>query len=243
MDTRALLTLFLIVIAAVVVFMLVGYYNRNKARLESERFTTQESSSKTRSAPAPATASTASPASLDDVDEDDSGERQFGATSSGDNVGKDLLNSGAEGGLAPANFGGSAKAAHTGSMDAVMPTESFTTEQMRPVDFASASAGGPSPSTVKDFYPGDSMRVEDLLPKDAANSKWAQANPSGQGDVKDANLLNAGFHIGINTIGQTRNGNVGLRSEPPNPRVNVGIWNQSTKEPDLMRRPLELGSA
>lgn len=81
----------------------------------------------------------------------------------------------------------------------------------------------------------------DLLPKDK-NSEWAQLNPSGQGDLANINLLKAGYHIGIDTIGQTlRNANLQIRSEPPNPQVNVGPWNLSTIEPDFMRPPLEVG--
>jgi hypothetical protein len=81
----------------------------------------------------------------------------------------------------------------------------------------------------------------DLLPKDT-NSQWAQLNPSGKGDLANINLLKAGYHIGIDTIGQTlRNANLQIRSEPPNPQISVGPWNLSTIEPDFMRPPLELG--
>ena len=81
----------------------------------------------------------------------------------------------------------------------------------------------------------------ELLPKDS-NSQWAQLNPSGQGELANVNLLKAGYHIGIDTIGQTlRNANLQIRSEPPNPQVNVGIWNTSTITPDFLRVPLELG--
>lgn len=82
----------------------------------------------------------------------------------------------------------------------------------------------------------------DLLPNDT-NSQWAQLNPAGKGDLANINLLKAGYHIGIDTIGQTlRNANQQIRSEPPNPQVNVGPWNLSTIEPDFMRPPLEIGS-
>lgn len=92
-------------------------------------------------------------------------------------------------------------------------------------------------------YPRDRLTGEDLLPKDAANSKWAQMNPAGQGDVRDQNFLTAGYHIGINTVGQTlRNANYQLRSDPPNPQMPVSPWNISTIEPDLNRRPLEIGN-
>ena len=82
----------------------------------------------------------------------------------------------------------------------------------------------------------------ELLPRDT-NSQWAQLNPAGKGDLANMNLLKAGYHIGIDTVGQTlRNANLQIRSEPPNPRVNTGPWLQSTIEPDLMRPPLEIGS-
>jgi hypothetical protein len=83
---------------------------------------------------------------------------------------------------------------------------------------------------------------DELLPKDS-NSQWAQLNPSGKGEFANVNLLKAGYHIGIDTIGQSlRNANLQIRSEPPNPQLNVGPWNQSTIEPDFMRPPLEIGS-
>ena len=82
----------------------------------------------------------------------------------------------------------------------------------------------------------------ELLPKDT-NSQWAQLNPSGQGELANVNLLKAGYHIGIDTIGQTlRNANLQIRSEPPNPQLSVGPWNTSTIQPDFMRPPLEIGS-
>jgi hypothetical protein len=82
----------------------------------------------------------------------------------------------------------------------------------------------------------------ELLPKDS-NSQWAQLNPSGKGDLSNINLLKAGYHIGIDTIGQSlRNANLQIRSEPPNPQLNVGPWNTSTISPDFMRPPLEIGS-
>jgi len=86
-----------------------------------------------------------------------------------------------------------------------------------------------------------SQNPADLLPKDS-NSQWAQLNPSGKGDLANINLLKAGYHIGIDTVGQTlRNANLQIRSEPPNPQINVGPWNLSSIEPDVMRVPLQLG--
>ena len=82
----------------------------------------------------------------------------------------------------------------------------------------------------------------ELLPKDT-NTQWAQLNPSGKGELANVNLLKAGYHIGIDTVGQTlRNANLQIRSEPPNPQLYVGPWNTSTIEPDFFRPPLEIGS-
>jgi hypothetical protein len=80
-----------------------------------------------------------------------------------------------------------------------------------------------------------------LLPKDE-NSEWARLNPSGNGSLENVNLLKSGHHIGIDTVGNTlRNANLQVRSEPANPQLNVGPWNNTTIQPDLMRVPLELG--
>ena len=93
----------------------------------------------------------------------------------------------------------------------------------------------------KDCYPKDQLTPSELLPGDA-NSKWAEVNPVGQGDLKDQNFLNAGHHLGVNTVGQTlRNSNLQLRSEPPNPQHKVSPWMQTTIEPDTNRRPMEIG--
>jgi len=60
--------------------------------------------------------------------------------------------------------------------------------------------------------------------------------------MQNVNLLKAGYHTGIDTVGNTlRNANLQVRSEPPNPTTKVSIWNTSTIEPDLMRVPLQIG--
>ena len=84
---------------------------------------------------------------------------------------------------------------------------------------------------------------KDLLPRDN-NSEFSKLNPAGAGDLSNVSLLKAGHHIGINTVGQSlRNANLQLRSDPPNPKMEVGPWNHSTISGDPYRRPLELGSA
>lgn len=90
-------------------------------------------------------------------------------------------------------------------------------------------------------FPKEQLNADDLLPKDNA-SLWAQSNPEGEGSLKDRNFLQSGYHIGINTVGQTlRNANQQLRSEPPCPQVKVSPWLQTTIEPDLGRKPMEIG--
>ncbi len=111
-------------------------------------------------------------------------------------------------------------------------TEGFMDLSPSPMPFPEADKPG-------NCYPKNQLAPQELLPGDP-NSKWAQVNPMGQGDISGKNFLNAGALIGVNTVGQSlRNANQQLRSEPPCPQVQVSIWNQTTIEPDLQRRPLE----
>jgi len=81
----------------------------------------------------------------------------------------------------------------------------------------------------------------DLLPK-GGNNQWGALNPGGGDDLSQVNLLKAGHHMGIDTVGSSlRNSNLQVRSEPPNPQTQVSPWGNSTISPDLMRIPLELG--
>lgn len=90
-------------------------------------------------------------------------------------------------------------------------------------------------------YPKNQLAPQELLPGDP-NTKWAQVNPMGAGDISGKNFLNAGALVGVNTVGSTlRNASWDLRSEPANPQVQVSPWMQSTIEPDVLRRPLEIG--
>jgi len=80
-----------------------------------------------------------------------------------------------------------------------------------------------------------------LLPRDE-NSEFSKLNPQGTGSLQNVNLLTAGYHVGINTVGQSlRNANLQVRSEPSNPKTNVGPWMNSTIEHDFNRQPLEIG--
>lgn len=112
--------------------------------------------------------------------------------------------------------------------------EGFENLTPSPMPFASAE----KPANC---YPKQTLAPSELLPNDP-NSKWAQVNPMGAGDISGKNFLNAGALIGVNTVGSSlRNASWDLRSEPPNPQVQVSPWMQSSIEPDVLRRPLEIG--
>jgi hypothetical protein len=108
-----------------------------------------------------------------------------------------------------------------------------TNEQYNSVSGVNSSQGLP-PSCNQH----ETVDPKELLPSN--NSEWGSSNPSSA--LQNVNLLQAGYHIGIDTVGQSlRNGNLQVRSEPPNPQMQVGPWNNTTIEPDLMRAPLEIG--
>ena len=89
----------------------------------------------------------------------------------------------------------------------------------------------------------DILTSAELLPSDVKTT-WSEVTPVNPGGLESKNFLDAGFHIGINTVGQSmRNANRQLRSDPPIPKVEVSIWNRSTIEADDNRRPLEIGGA
>jgi hypothetical protein len=101
----------------------------------------------------------------------------------------------------------------------------------KPVDVPAVQALGPI------------ANPNELLPVDQ-NSQWAALNPvnMAQGNILNGDMLQAGYHIGLDTIGQSmKNANLQLRSDPIIPKQDVGPWNQSTYEPDYARVPLEVG--
>jgi len=86
------------------------------------------------------------------------------------------------------------------------------------------------------------LKADELLPKDSDANAWAKVNPKGKGSLAFKNFIEAGYHLGINTVGQTlRNANLQIRSEPANPQVPVSIWMNSTISPDSNRRDFEVG--
>ena len=94
-------------------------------------------------------------------------------------------------------------------------------------------------------YPQNTLTPQDLLPEGQAGQieKFNEGVPEvGEGILRGVNYLDAGFHTGVNTIGQSlRNANLNLRAEPPNPRTQVSPWMMSTIDPDLARRPMSDG--
>jgi hypothetical protein len=81
---------------------------------------------------------------------------------------------------------------------------------------------------------------QDLLPKDN-NNTWAELNPTGSGSLQNVQFLNPSVHLGVNSQGQSRrNANYQIRSDIPNPQVQVSPWGQSTIEPDTNIRKLEI---
>jgi len=100
--------------------------------------------------------------------------------------------------------------------------------------------------TPSSCYPQQTLKPEDLLPTDEnkAITEFNISKPIGEGILQGVNLLDSTYHVGVNTIGQSlRNANRQIRSEPPNPQVNVSPWMMSTIGPDLPRKPLELNES
>lgn len=101
------------------------------------------------------------------------------------------------------------------------------------VDKINNQAGGNSQLNCSKFQ---QFTQKDLLPLDESSTLWAKMNPKGDGSLEGRNFLQAGYHLGINTVGQSRkNANYQLRSDPPNPKDTVSPWMQSTVDPDVRR--------
>jgi hypothetical protein len=187
-NSNTVVRLLLIIGAALVLFSLLTYYNRNK----SEKFDTP------------------SPTNF-----------------------QPLLSSASGGMASPLPSNDSGAASYAAPFLPPSPVEAAGNEKYR----ATCSGGAAAP---REPFPQDRVTPEELLPRDAANTKWAQANPAGQGDVKDQNFITAGYHMGVDTQGQSlRNASHDIRSTEPNPRYKVSIWQNATIEPDMSRRPLE----
>ena len=121
------------------------------------------------------------------------------------------------------------------------PAEEDKNKEEEPAPVPTNNDNNNSNQLPAECYPKDVLGSADLLP--AGNTLHGEVVPSGQGALGDKNFLTAGYHIGINTVGQSlRNANRQLRSDPPNPQVKVSPWNQTTIEADVNRKPLEIGA-
>ena len=76
------------------------------------------------------------------------------------------------------------------------------------------------------------------------NSKSDNSDSSLMNNLEVKDFLPSIHNISFNSVNKpVRNANLQLRSDPPNPKMEVGPWNLSTISGDPYRRPLELGSA
>jgi hypothetical protein len=117
-------------------------------------------------------------------------------------------------------------------------------------DYAAAGgapgrAGVPSTDHAN-CYTRDGLNPTDLLPKASAEaSQFLASNPPTKGSPDNRNLLQAGYHIGIDTVCQTnKNANLQLRSDPPIARCGTQpIFNSSSIPAQQNNRlALEIGS-
>ena len=125
-----------------------------------------------------------------------------------------------------------------------MEDGSASTDTAPPATGAPPTGGAalPAPVSSENSYTlSPTANPVDLLPKDV-NSKWTSLNNLNGANINMPDLLQAGVHIGLDTIGQSlRNANLQERSDPIIPVVDTGPWHKSTIEPDYGRVPLEIG--
>lgn len=83
----------------------------------------------------------------------------------------------------------------------------------------------------------------DLLPTSVSGGNgWDVLDTIGTTAGSNADLLDAGHHTGIDTVGQSlRNANLQVRSDPQIPVKDTGPWNQTTIEQTNVQVPFNLG--
>lgn len=113
-----------------------------------------------------------------------------------------------------------------------------------PVGGAGGRPGVPSNDSAN-CYTRDGLNPQDLLPQPSVQAaQFLASNPPTSGKPENRNLLDAGFHIGVDTVCQSnKNPNLQLRSDPPIPRTGpMPVFNASTI-PAIQnnRRILEVG--
>lgn len=120
-----------------------------------------------------------------------------------------------------------------------------------PSSVSGYSAGGNAQPTesVQGRHPASAgtytesvLNAGELLPKGQIGASWAAVNPSGMGDIKGQNFLDAGYHTNtaIAGVSQTnRNASWDIRTEAPNPQGSVGPFLNTTIESNPFKRGLE----
>jgi hypothetical protein len=120
------------------------------------------------------------------------------------------------------------------------PKEEAATEDMMEAEKKSKNGQNMMMASSKEQFVSSPNELLPTLTPDEQN--FEALNPMSHNNPQTPDLLQAGYHIGLDTIGQTmKNANRQLRSDPVIQKQEIGPWNQSTIEPDLMRVPLEVG--
>ena len=89
----------------------------------------------------------------------------------------------------------------------------------------------------------NTLNSKDLLPNNTSHDwdSYCKGSASTQIDSTDSQI--DFFLVSTPTLNTSlRNANRQIRSEPPNPQMQVSPWLQSTIVPDQLRKPFELGS-
>ena len=105
---------------------------------------------------------------------------------------------------------------------------------------STTSSSSPEPSS-SDYTAQTAVSGNELLPSNM-NSEFVNINPNNGVTMPD--MLQAGVHNGLDTVGQTlKNSSLDLRGEVTIPRSDSGLCNVnvSTIEPDQTRRKFEIG--
>lgn len=88
------------------------------------------------------------------------------------------------------------------------------------------------------------LTTSDLLPKYDDADEFVKQNPTSK-VLQEQNFLQAGYHMGINTVVQSNKiPYLDLRSLPPIPKSSIGPWNQSSYDETSgsnSRRGFEIG--
>ena len=89
----------------------------------------------------------------------------------------------------------------------------------------------------------NTLNSKDLLPNNPSTDWNSVCQGSSPSQIDPTPHLTDPFSVSMPTLNTTlRNANQQLRSEPPNPQMQVSPWIQSTINPDLFRAPLEIGN-